>query len=159
MELLTNVKFTAFTPAADINGAGLDSRWVQLRDYGRVMFGIVCTSQAGTPAVTLEQAENNAGLNAASFPLRERRRIADTADATPANRDLYVRTAVTGDTFNLTAGNNQVYLVDADAQDLTDPNDFVRLRIANPGGASIVGVFAVAYEARDKQRLMPTAMA
>lgn len=134
----------------DTTGAAVTGDWVHLKKSGRLMIVIMQGAWAGgTPAVTLKQATDNAsgGEKALSF--------SEYWQGTALTDDVYARTAVSSDTFNLPATANTVTIIEVHCQDLDTDNGFthVRVNIASPGAnADLISVLYIMGELRSSGR-------
>jgi len=143
---------------ADVNGVAVTGQWLSLKYYRWLT--IVLTQGAwagGTPAVTLTQAQNVAGLGAKPLGFTKRYQQAWNTGATG-----YVESAVTNNTFNLPNTANQMHLIDVDAATLDTDNGFdcVRVEIASPGAfADQVTAVYLLSGARYADQKMPNALA
>lgn len=133
----------------DTTGAAVTGDYYCLKYYNHITFIIQQGAWAGgTPAVTLKQATAVAGTGekALSF-LYYWSQVALTGTG-------YTRTAVTSDTFNLTATANTTTILEVEASDLDLANGFdcVRVGIATPGSnADLIAVFAILSQPRYEQ--------
>lgn len=137
----------AFVPI-DTTGAGQDGDWVNLKFYRRALVVIQQGAWAGgTPAVTFEQATDNAASGAKTLGYTER------WDGTALTDDILAKTTVSSNTSNLANAANGLMLVEFHAQDLDIANGFThfRVRVASPGAnADLIAGFYIlgdpAYE-------------
>lgn len=158
-QLLERGKYLPALIPIDTTGAGADGDWVSMKNWRRLVIGILQGAWAGgTPAVTLEQAADAAGTGAKALTLENRyQHVAFTSDT-------LVKTAVTSNTFNLPATANTFTLMEIHQQDLDVNNGFcfVRVRVATPGAnADLIAAF---YHLGDpvfegKPEYAPTAIA
>lgn len=129
----------------DTTGAAANGDWYNLAKYGRIVFVIAQGAWAGgTPAVTLEQATSAAGGGgkALSFTTRYHK-VALTGT-------VWVKAAVTSDTFNLPATANTMHAIEVDAAALDTNNDFqyARVVVASPGAnADLIAIIAILGDA------------
>lgn len=143
----------------DTTGAAVASDWVHLKNHRRALVVIMQGAWAGgTPAVTLEQATAAAGTGNKALDLEE------YWQGTALTDDIYARTAVVSDTFNLPATANTVTLIEVHAQDLDVNNgfDWFSVKIASPGAnADLISVLIIlgdpAHEVKAPDK--PTAIA
>jgi hypothetical protein len=121
----------------DITGAGLTGDLVCLK-YHRKMAIVLLTGAwaGGTAAVTLTQATDAAGGTTASFAFDYQ------YVGTGLTSDTLVKTAVSSNTFNLSAA-NKIHVIEVLASDLTAGYTHVRCEVATPG--SNADLLAMAY--------------
>ncbi len=157
--LLENAKLiNAFVPL-NITGSAQTSSWIALTFWRRVCFLIMGGAWAGgTPAVTLNQAQDNAGTGSKALAFT-RYFLFDTTTL-----DKPVETAVTSNTYNLAAQANQTNAIEVHAQDLDIANGFnhVQLAVASPGAnADLLAIAAIAYDSNwaGKPATLPSALA
>lgn len=119
----------AFVPI-DSTGAAQTGDWVNMKHFRRCLVVIQQGAWAGgTPAVTFEQAQDNASTGAKELAYTER------WDATALTDDLLAKTTVSSNTSNLANAANGLMVVEFHAQDLDIANGFTHLRVkvASPG--------------------------
>lgn len=126
----------------DITGAGTATDWFTMKDCQYIAFKIVTGAWAGgTAAVTVKQATDVSNSlsdsKAVSLDYYYIKGIADTS---------WTRTAITSNTFNLSAASKIIMLyVNASDLDVANGFDCVRVDIATPGSnADLVYVEAQA---------------
>lgn len=129
-KLIECLKIVPAIVPIDTTGAAANGDWCSLKNWRRCIISIAQGAWAGgTPAVTLEQATTAAGGSSKALDLEEYwSHVALTSDT-------LTRTAVTSDTFNLTATANTHTQIEIHAQDLDHENSFTffRVAIASPG--------------------------
>jgi hypothetical protein len=111
-------------------GAAVTGAYVSLKDYSHLTIIIHQGAWAGgTPAVTLKQATAIAGTGAKALSFAWRWTKVGISGTT------FVKTAVTGDTFNLPATANTINVIEIDAEMLDTANDFdcLGVDVASPG--------------------------
>ena len=121
----------------DINGAGYDGQWIDLSKSEGGAYLIQVGNAGATAAVTIEQSTTAAASGEKTVVWTERYSAADTSAA-----QTLVKTTVSSNTFNIAASNGQTHMIPIRASQLDTANDFryVRLRIADPGSATLVSV-------------------
>lgn len=131
--LLTEMMFIdCATVPSDITGAAVTGDYYSMRNYSKIVFLIQQGAWAGgTPAVTLVQTTDvtNSLSDAKALTLLEyQSKVALTGTT-------WTTTAVTSNTFNLTATANTLTVIEVDAASLDADNNFdcVRLAIGTPG--------------------------
>jgi hypothetical protein len=158
MALRNRINIVGAIVPADANGMALPGQWLCLKYYGHLTIVITQGGWAGgTPAVTLVQAKNVAGLDAKPLAFAKRYQQAWNTGATG-----YVETAVVDNTFNLPNTANQMHLIEVDAASLDVDNGFdcVRVEIASPGAfADQVTATYLLSDARYADQKMPNALA
>lgn len=145
-ELVNNLGIEVGAVPIDTTGAAVASDWVSLKHFQHVTFVIFQGAWAGgTPAVTLDQATAVAGTGSKTLGLTK------YWSKTGLTGTTYSETAVTSDTFNLTATANTITVIEIDAEQLDVDNDFdcVQLDIASPGSnADLICVAAILSQPR-----------
>ncbi len=141
---------TAAAPV-DTTGAAIVGDWVSLKGYESV--AIIITQGAwagGTPAVTLDQATAVAGTGTKTLGLLKYWSKVGLAAAN------FAETAVTSDTFNLTATANTITVIEVHASQLDVSNGFdcLQIDIATPGAnADLISISYVFTGARYPQEI------
>lgn len=137
----------------NISGVAVNGAWVNLRDYGHVTLLLQQGAWAGgTPAVTLQQAQDAAGTGAKVLTfttvwLQEVLAIIG-----------FVPQPVTGNTFPLIVGGNLLWVfeLDAAALDMAGGFTWLRLQIGTPGvNADYVSAMAILTAPLHRQTLLP----
>ena len=136
------------------SSAAMTAQYVSMKNYGHLTI-IITTGAwaAGTAAVTLAQATAIAGTGTKALAMAYYWLGTLTDDA-------LVKTAVTSDTFNLSAASKLV-VIEVDAEDLDVDNGFdcVTLEVASPGAnADFYNVVYVLSQPRYSQPTPPTAL-
>lgn len=147
-KLIENFALEMGAVPIDTTGAAVVGDYVSMKNYQHLTIVIAQGAWAGgTPAVTLVQATDVSGTSAKALSFTERwSQVAITGTG-------LTRTAVTSDTFNLTATANTMTVIEVDAEMLDAANDFdcVRVNIATPGAnADLVAVFYALSGARHR---------
>lgn len=139
---------TAAAPV-DTTGAAVVGDWVSLKGYEYVTIIITQGAWAGgTPAVTLDQATAVAGTGTKTLGLTKYWSKVGLAAAD------FTETAVSSDTFNLTATANTVTVMQVHASELDVDGGFdcVQVDIASPGAnADLISVMYILGGARYPQ--------
>lgn len=139
--LLERLKIVPAWVPVDTTGAGQDGDWINLKNYRRVLCVILQGAWAGgTPAVTFQQATDNAATGAKTLSYTER------WDGTALTDDTLAKTTVSSDTSNLANAANGFTVVEFHAQDLDIDGGFthMRMRVASPGAnADLIAGFYV----------------
>lgn len=157
--ILENCKPVPAAVPIDTTGAAVEGDWVSLKYFRRCLTIIVQGAwAAGTPAVTFEQAQDNAGTGAKALGYTERFNGVALTD------DILARVAVASDTSNLAAVANSFMCVEHDSQDLDFDNGFTHLRVkvASPGANAdlIAAIYILADPAyASKPETLPSAIA
>jgi hypothetical protein len=113
---------------ANYTGTAATTEWVSLRNYKRAVVKITTGAWAGgTAAVTLNEATAVAGTGSTALGFS----YMYTNDAA-ATAPTLVKTAVTSNTFNLDTASS-LYLIEIDADELTEGYDCLNVAIASPG--------------------------
>jgi hypothetical protein len=126
-------------------GAAGATPWIDMSKAPKVVWAI-CTGAwaGGTPAVTLSQAQDNAGTGVKSLQMKKY--WVNTFGNTVGG-DAWTETAVTSDTFNLGTPANRLFWIETFFNDLDMANGFnhARLNFASPGAnADLIGVLVLA---------------
>lgn len=147
---------TALAPAADRYNGNPTTDWLNLKDYGTVTFVIQHGSGAtGTAVVTANMAEDASGTGSTAIPFRYRRVSDVTVSDVPG-----AAAAATASGFTITAGSNQIYLVEIDASELDSDSPFVSLTLTESVNSPVDGaVLAILGDARYKGATPKTAIA
>jgi hypothetical protein len=139
--LIDNYGIEVAAVPVNTTGAAVTGDYYSLKNYNHVTFIITQGAWAGgTPAVTLKQASAVAGTGEKALAFDKYwSKVALTGTT-------YTETAVSSNTFNLTATANTVTVIEVDAASLDVSNGFdcVRLDIASPGAnADLIAVVAI----------------
>jgi hypothetical protein len=104
----------ALAPDADRYNADPSTDWINMADYGSIMFVINHGAGAtGTITITANMAEDASGTGSTAIPYTYRRVSDTTSSDVPG-----ARTAATASGFTTTAGANQLYIVEVSAKSL-----------------------------------------
>lgn len=129
-------------------GAAATGLWISMRNYRRCLAMIFKGAwAAGTPAVTLNQATDNAG--AGSKALAFTVQYKGTGGAQTSGNDVMSKNTVTSNTFNLSATANEYHCIEVHAQDLDVANNFdhFQVSVASPGANA--DLICIAYILED----------
>jgi hypothetical protein len=155
--LIENTKPVVMAVPIDTTGAAVTGDYVSMKGYQHLTIIIMQGAWAGgTPAVTLKQATDVAGTGEKALS------FSNYWAGTALTDDLYAKTSVSSDTYNLAATANTVNVIEIDASDLDVDNSFdcVRLGIASPGAnADLIAVLGILSNPRYPQADTPTAIA
>lgn len=139
----------------DTTGAIVAGDYVSLKNYSHLTVIIQQGAWAGgTPAVTLLQATDVANSAADEKALE----LDYYWTKTGLTGTAFTKTAVTADTFNLTATANTITVIEIDASDLDSDGGFdcARVAIASPGAnADLICVTYILSGARFAQASPP----
>jgi hypothetical protein len=129
MRLATRSQIVQALAAANYTGATGSGTYISLKDVGHVTIIIQTGGWAGgTAAVTINQATDVAGDGAKALAFTQQ-----YTDVASVGNGL-VATAVTSNTFNLSAANaTHVIEVDAASLDLVNSFDCLSVQVASPG--------------------------
>lgn len=135
----------------DTTGAAVTGDRVSLANYGHVTVIIQQGAWAGgTPAVTLKQH------TAASAGTTSALAFTEYWSQTGLTGTGYTRTAVTSNTFNLTATANVTTVIEVDAATLSSDSEYFSCNIASPGAnADLICVMYVLSQPRYAQAAVP----
>ena len=153
--LIENAAIEVLAVPIDTNGAVVASDWISLKLYRHATIIITQGAWAGgTPAVTLDQATAVAGTGTKTLEFET------MWTQTGLTGTGYTKTAVTSDTFNLTATANSMTIIEIDAEDLDQAGGFTsfQLDIASPGAnADLIAAIVILTEPVYKRASMPDA--
>lgn len=146
----------ALAPAADRYNTNPSTDWICLRDYKTITFIIQHGSGAtGTAVVTANMAEDASGTGSTAIPFKYRRVSDVTASDVPG-----AMTDATASGFTITAGSNQLYYVEINADELDSDSPFVNLTLTESVNSPVDGaVLAVLGEPRYPGSVPMTAIA
>lgn len=146
-KLVESVAIEALAAPADVNGAGISGDWFNLKYYRKITFVLLQGAWAGgTPAVTLEQATSNTGAGAKALEFTKR-----WSKTALAATSVFAESVVSNNAFNLTTTPNTMTVLEVDAEDLDNNNNYayVRLVVASPGAfADLLAGFALLADGR-----------
>lgn len=136
---------TAIAPNADLYDTAQTTDYISLKNYNSIMFviqqGIGAT---GTATITVAMASDASGTGATNIPFKYRR-VSNTATSDVEG----AMTDATASGFTTTAGSNQIYLVEVNAEELDDGKPFVALTATEVVNSPVAGaILAVMGEAR-----------
>lgn len=155
--LIEHGKLIWATAPKDWTGAASTSLWINTKLYYRVDFVILTGAWAGgTAAVTLNQATDVAGTGSKALAMP----FYWLGSGSQSSGDVLTKTAVTSNTFNLSAA-NKIAVIPIRASELDMANNFVcvQLAIATPGAnADLYAAMAIAYGSRYPQTSPPSAL-
>ncbi len=119
----------------DINGSAVDGDFINLKLFEHVHIVIDAGTLAGGPsAVTLRQATDVAGAGAKTLGFTN-------VWISGANTDVFTKTAVVSDTFDITGtDDNKQFVIEVDASELDVPNSFntLQVQLGSPGAVSFL---------------------
>jgi len=156
MLLVEKAKIVGVHPgSSNMSGTAMTAKYVSMKNYGHLTILIHSGAWAGgTAAVTLLQAQDVSatGAKALGFSYQWTGTVASGA---------LTRTAVTSDTFNISAANTlHVIEVDADSLDRDGGFDCVTLAVGSPGvNNDYYNVDYILSEPRFAQSTLPSAIA
>ena len=143
----------------DTTGAAVTGDYVSLKNYSHLTVIITQGAwAAGTPAVTMKQATDVSNSASDEKALE----IDYYWTKTGLTGTAFTKTAITSDTFNLTATANTITVLEIDASDLDSDGGFdcVRVGVASPGAnADLIAVLYILSGARYAQADMGDAKA
>lgn len=149
-------KFVWAAEPKNYTGAANTKLYVNMALYNHLTIIIQVGAWAGgTAAVTLAQANTQAGGSSKALAFN----LAFQWAATSAS-DVYTKTAVVSDTFNISVANT-INIIEVEAQDLDLTNNFnyVSVAIASPGGNNdLYGVIYYLSQPRFAQASPPSAL-
>lgn len=126
-------------PVADFAASAVTSAYVNMKDFKSVLFVLYWgVGATGTQTVKVKEATDAAGTGATAIAFNYRRVSDTTVSDVPG-----ARTAATSSGFATTAGSNQVYLVEVNAQDLDSGFDFVALDLTEVVDSPLLGGISV----------------
>jgi hypothetical protein len=136
---------TALKPAADRYNTNPQTDYISLKDYKSVMFAVQHGSGAsGTAVITAQMAEDASGTGATDIPFTYRRVAAVGTSDVPG-----AITAATAAGFTTTAGSDQLYLIEINAEELDSDSPFVALTLTEGVNSPVDGaVLAILGEPR-----------
>lgn len=161
MNILTEnvLVINALVPAADRYNANPASDVISMKNYQRLSFILQeGAGSTGTAKLTVEACDDFSATNVVQIKFKYRvcsnaGTLTDVWGAL-ASQD----TPATG--YTTVAGANKMVEIIIDARDLPEGYDKVRLQLTEVvNDPCAAGVFAVAYEPRMRQAVMPTAIA
>lgn len=141
--LVESTKIVSAAVPIDITGAGFNGDYVSFKHYRKCAIILQTGAWAGgTAAVTLGQATTAAGGGAKALAMDY------YYISTALTSDSLVKTAVTSNTFNLSAANKLV-VIEVNAYDLDLANSFAwfRVEVATPGAnADLASALYILYQ-------------
>jgi hypothetical protein len=144
--LIENAAIVCGAVPIDCNGVGVTGKWVNFKHYRRAEIIIQQGAWAGgTAAVTLNQGKTNTGGSTKSLSFT--RYFKSTGLSTTT--DAPVTTAVTSDTFSLTAVANIISVIPIHCDDLDKANGFLYFNcvVATPGSnADLISIHYILYD-------------
>ena len=138
-------------PAVDIN-SGDTSDYFSLKYYRHASIVITAGVTGGASTVTVEESDNNAGNDTTAIAFDY------YAETTDAGDTLGDRTAATTSGFAMSTNDNVTYIIEIDADQLTDGYPYLVVKFSNPSGATYVNASAILTEPRYSQENTPTAI-
>ncbi len=139
----------AITPSADIYNGDPASQTYSLARYGRCAFVVQHGAGAtGTATFTVEACSDAGGTGAEAVPFSYR--------TGPANGALGAVQKATAAGFTLSAGANQVFVIDIRSDGVVEGKPYVRLKATEVVDGAVAGsVLAVLSDARYFAESMP----
>jgi len=136
---------TAIAPNADLYDTAQTTDWISLKNYNSIMFVIQHgVGTTGTATITVKMASDASGTGATAIPFTYRRVAATgTSDVEGATTDA------TASGFTITAGSNQVYIIEVNAEELDNTKPFVALTATEVVNSPVAGaILAILGQAR-----------
>lgn len=136
----------------DINGAGLDGAYVNMKNAAHIAIVIQLGVTGAATTLTVEEHTTNSGAGTAiAFNYRKE----DTA----AGDTLEALAAATLSGIALTTNDGVFYVVELDAIELTAGSPWIRARLSDPSAATLAAISAYLIPLRYAEETPPTAIA
>ena len=162
-ELIKDFQIVEIIDYSDHNGVAIDGSTYLLGDawsmknFGHATVIITAGTMTGTPAVTLKESTSAAlaGEQAFSF---------DTVYINSAygSQNSYTKTAVTANTFDISATNYSTYIIEIDASDMdaADAYDWLRVDVATDANSNFFGATVILSQPKYRAKAgdMPSAI-
>ena len=163
-ELLKEVQYVELINQADHNGVAIDGSTyllgdaVNMKNYKHAMIVLTSAAMTGTPAVTLKQSTSAA--------LGSEKALAFSTvyiNSAYGSQNSYTETAVTSNTFDISATNYSTYIIHVDAATMDADNDFdwLRVDVATDANSNTFSGRVILFGGRYKAKAgdMPSAIA
>jgi hypothetical protein len=146
----------ALAPDSDLFNGDPSTDWLNTKFYKSVLFVVaIGVGATGTATITANMAEDASGTGSTAIPFTYKR-VADTTSSDVPG----ARTSATASGFTTTAGSNQLYLIEVDAEDLDSDSPFVNLTLTEGVDSPVdAGVTAILGEPRYAGDTAKTAIA
>jgi hypothetical protein len=123
-------------PAVDIN-AGVSTDVFSMKDCSHATIIISMGVTGGASTVTVEECDNFTPSTHTEIAFNVYKEETDAGDT------LGARTAVSASGFATSTNNNITYVIEIDAEDLTEGYPNLRLSFSNPGNATYASAVAI----------------
>ncbi len=151
MNLNEVVKIVNAGPPVDLNTAGLDGAYVDMANYDHLTALVPLGANAGAATITVEEDADGSGAGTArAFNYRQ---------STSDGETLGDLTAATSSGVTTGATANTMTVIELKASELTDGKRFVRVRVSDPGAATIGGIIYLLSGGRYVGNTIPAAKA
>ncbi len=136
----------------DINGSAQVSDYFSMALYAHCSILLTLGVTGAASTVTVEESDDNAGSdeNAIAF--------AYYAEETAGGDTLGARTAATATGFATSTNDGIIYVIEIDADQLTDGYPYLVLKMSDPAAATLASAVAVLTNPRYAQAVTPTAI-
>lgn len=136
----------------DINGSARVSDYFSMALYAHCSILLTLGVTGAASTVTIEESDDNAGNdeNAIAFSYY--------AEETAGGDTLGDRTAATAAGFATSTNDGIIYVIEIDADQLTDGYPYLVLKMSDPTSATLASAVAVLTNPRYAQAVTPTAI-
>lgn len=139
-------------PPVDVNGAVWDTDYFSLEKYQHATIILTLGVTGAATTVTVLEASDSSGTGATAIAF-------DLASETTAAGDtLGALTATASTGFATSTNDNITYVIEIDAQQLTDGKPWLKVHGTDPSAATLVSCVAVLSGARYQGPTTPTAI-
>lgn len=139
-------------PPVDLNGSAKNSDVFSLKDYQHATIIVQMGVTGAASTITLEECDDFTPSNAAAIAFGVYKEETDAGDTLAARAEV----ANTG--FASSTNNNITYVIEVDADELSDGKPNLRLAFSDPGQSTIASAVAI-LTGGTKKGLTPTAIA
>lgn len=124
-------------PPIDINGAGADGDIFSLKDGNHASIIVQLGVTGATLTITVEECDNVTPSNSTAIAFKVYKEETANGDT------LGDRTAVLAAGLTTSANDGIFYVIEIDAEDLTEGFPYVRVRLSDPSAATLASAVAV----------------
>lgn len=142
---------TGFVPKDVDAASGVTGDYVSLKEYDHITITVVAGTVGATCNITVNEATDVAGTDAQALTVN----YGKNGDVTSGDT-LTVQTAAAS--IATGTDNNQKWVIEIDAVELSDGFDCVNVNVSDPGTATIMGAEYILSKPRHAQYQPPSAI-
>lgn len=139
-------------PPLDIDAGAQTTDAFSMAEYSHASIIIQLGVTGAASTVTVKESTDNAGSGATAIAFDY------YAEETAAGDTLSARTAATASGFATSTNDSVMYVIEINAEDLSDGSEWVTVHLSDPGAATFASVVAVLSGSRYAEVQSPTVL-